>query len=184
MTSPKLDLAGEEREDALRDDIDALSAKFRAEGQIGDLVRLRNARVHGGRAQAGFAALPILSQGKNRTPANAEDVALSADMATLDLKQVQTALDAYGCLILRTVFAARRTLEFRKLYKAARAAAQELSDLEADRLPDLRHTDSVEMFSRFDRGGALYPGASDAEVFSFMSPRIAFELCDFLRVFV
>ncbi|MEM7599476.1 MAG: hypothetical protein AAF382_17435 [Pseudomonadota bacterium] len=185
----RLDLAQEEAEDHLKDQIAEQDAKFRAFGRIGDLVRLRDLRVRAGLAQIHGGAASVL-QGSFATPplsdADKDGAVPEVNMAALDLRALRAGLDRDGAVILRNAIPLRRSLDLRKLFDAALSAGRELLDLEDQDLPDIRHTDSKEMFNLVPEKIALPTHAARAflgdrnMLATFMSPRIAFEWIDIL----
>ncbi|MEO0751856.1 MAG: hypothetical protein AAFY25_08635 [Pseudomonadota bacterium] len=195
MMALRLDLERDEAEDALTAEIAHKADLFRAAGRIGDLIRLRDARLRAGLAQA-KAGLLSAARHTARTTARhtacpgiqsrvAQDGPVpEMDLSTPDPLALQSALELHGVALLRNAVPVRRTLELRRMFEAALLAGQTLHQLELDDLPDIRHTDSKEMFypvpEKIDLPSSVaraYLG--DLNILNtFMSPRISFEWLD------
>lgn len=186
MHTLMLDLAADEKEDALRDEIDALDAQVRAEGQIGDLVRLRDARVIAGAVQKD-AVMPSVLQRPGRSPLAAPEAEREGGLPVVrvhDLDAVRAGLHHFGAVVVRDVSPARRALDVQRMYEEALAAKAEFLALQDDQLPDIRHTDSKGFFAPLAKHAALPESLRRGIIterdafYTFMSPRISFELCD------
>ncbi|MEL7278766.1 MAG: hypothetical protein AAFY35_07920 [Pseudomonadota bacterium] len=185
----RLDLARDEAEDKLQAQIAAMDEAFRRLGRIGDLIRLRDWRVRAGLARPKTGQSSVLQRAFVGPPQSDLDEAggvPEVDMSSLDHNAVHAALERNGAVVLRNAIPVRRTLDLRTMFEAALVASRDLLDLEAEDLPDIRHTDGKEMFYPVPEKIALPQNAARAFLgdqnilATFLSPRIAFEWLDIL----
>lgn len=126
------EMDGARRNDAAAERVAKLAETFRASGQVGDLIRLRDGRLKAGQAITGetstqwadrFAAPPppdLFSPAPGTLP--------EVPLAELNRETLWSAMHHHGALIVRGMFSARAAFEFREeidtVIDASRAYAE------------------------------------------------------------
>ncbi|MEM7239781.1 MAG: hypothetical protein AAF501_18400 [Pseudomonadota bacterium] len=176
------------RNDALSAEVADTADVFRSSGQIGDLVRLRDARIRAGRhLNAGMSTSWARTDGAD-VPENLFTPPPAAlpevDVRDLSITTLQSAMHHHGALIVRNIFDPRLARHYRNRIDEVMAAATELNTATKDGSPDDRHTNSKAQYMPLGKSSGMsrpkhftFLGKSGA-IETFLSPRTSQELLD------
>lgn len=165
-------------------EVEAAADCCRRTAAVGDLVRLRDARLHSGRRISGDWDTSLgRASAEPRTEAAWMRGSLpECDRRDLSLGVLSAAMRQRGALIVRNLMGPREARDFRLSIDAVIAAANAHAKETADGGPDMRTTDMKAAYLPLTPAAGLperqhkaFLGQSGA-IETFLSPRVSFEL--------